>query len=261
MRLADHLTVMVLTFNEAPNIARTLDAVSWAKQILVMDSGSTDETLEIVGRYPHARVVTRAFDSFAGQCNFGLEQIASEWVLSLDADYELLAELSHEIQDLQPEDGVAGYKAGFAYCIYGRPLRAALYPERCVLYRRRLARYCDEGHGHRVVIEGAVERLSARIHHDDRKPLARWLGSQQKYARIEAEHLLGAPRAALGRVDRIRLMGWPAPVLIFTYTLVAKRCILDGWPGWIYVLQRTLAEIMLALEIGDRRLSTEAGKR
>ena len=49
-------------------------------------------------------------------------------------------------------------------------------------------------------------------------------------------------------------MGWPAPILVFLYTLVWKRCILDGWAGWLYVLQRTLAEVMLALEIVDRRL-------
>ena len=256
--LVRDMTALVLTFNEAPNIKRTLEAVKWAQRILVVDSGSTDATLDIVARYPQARVVTRPFDTFANQCNFGLSQISSEWVLSLDADYELSQELSREIQTLTPSSDVSGFIACFVYCVYGRPLRATLYPPRCVLYRRAKARYRDEGHGHRVIVEGNVARLGGAIRHDDRKSLARWFGSQQRYARVEADHLLAMDKANLSRIDRIRLMGWPAPLLVFGYTLLWRRCLLDGWPGWLYVLQRTLAEIVLALEIVDRRLRNTA---
>ena len=151
-------------------------------------------------------------------------------------------------------DDVVGLSASFIYRIYGKPLRSTLYPPRTVLYRRNAAHYVDEGHGHRVQISGAVGVLAAPIFHDDRKPLSRWLASQQKYARVEADHLMGAPRESLSRVDRIRLTGWLTPLLVFFYTLIIRGGLLDGWPGWLYVLQRTLAELMLALEIVDRRL-------
>jgi glycosyltransferase involved in cell wall biosynthesis len=260
-RFAPRVTPMVITFNEERNISRCLDRLRWASRILIVDSGSTDKTLDIVRRYPQAELVTRAFDSFARQCNFGLSKISTEWVLSLDADYELTAELSREIEALAPPSDVAGFTAQFEYCICGRPLRAALYPPRCVLYRVARACYRDEGHGHRVAIDGRVAPLSGRIRHDDRKPLARWLDSQQRYACVEAAHLLSAAPGDLSRIDRIRLKGWPAPLLVFVYTLLWKRCILEGWPGWFYVLQRTLAEIMLAIEIVDRRLGgTTAGQ-
>jgi glycosyltransferase involved in cell wall biosynthesis len=75
MGLAEQLTVLILTYNEEPNIARTLDAIKWTGQILIVDSCSTDATLDIVARYSQARVVTRKFDSFAEQCNFGLTEI------------------------------------------------------------------------------------------------------------------------------------------------------------------------------------------
>ena len=127
-----------------------------------------------------------------------------------------------------------------------------------MLYRRVQARYRNEGHTQRVMIEGRVADLSARIYHDDRKPLARWLSSQQRYARVEVDHLLAADQATLRRTDRIRLMGWPGPPLVFLYTLLAKGCLLDGWPGWLYVLQRTLAETMIAIEIIDRRLRSKS---
>lgn len=252
--VASDMTVMVITFNEEANIARTLDAVAWAKEILVVDSGSTDETLAIIARYPQARVVTRPFDSFAEQCNFALTQVRTGWVLSLDADYELTQAAAAEIRDLAPGPETSGYRARFMYRVYGRPLRATLYPPRTVLYRPARAQYCNEGHGHRVVVEGEVLALKGPIYHDDRKPLSRWFASQLTYVRQEVDFLLATPRGELKRSDRIRLMAWPAPILVFCGTLLWKRCILDGWPGWLYVLQRTIVEMMIAIELVDRRL-------
>lgn len=252
-RIAQAITPMVITYNEAPNIARCLNRLRWASRILIVDSGSQDDTLSIVRSYPQVDVVQRPFDDFASQCNFGLTHIATPWVLSLDADYELTPELELELQHLT-EDRFTAYEASFTYCIYGRPLRATLYPPRRVLYRREMAHYRNEGHGHRVDIAGLVGRLDGRIRHDDRKPLPRWFNSQQRYAAREADYLMSSDRAELRRTDRIRLLAWPAPVVVFLYTLVWRGCILDGWPGWFYTLQRTLAEIMIALEIIDRRL-------
>ena len=153
------VTAMVLTFNEEPNIGRTMDALSWVDEILVIDSGSTDATLAIVARSPKARVVTRTFDTFADQCNFGLAQVRTPWVLSLDADYEVSAALSREICSMTPAAGIDGYRAGFTYRMFGKPLSATLYPDRVVLYRPERARYHNEGHGHRVAIIGKVEQL------------------------------------------------------------------------------------------------------
>jgi hypothetical protein len=100
--------------------------------------------------------------------------------------------------------------------------------------------------------------LRAPIYHDDRKPMQRWIASQQKYAAEEARHLLLTPISQLSRSDRLRRMAWPMPGLVFLYTLLAKRCLLDGWPGWVYVLERTIAESMIALEISKQRLASEA---
>lgn len=248
------VTPMVLTFNEVANIKRTIDKLRWASRILIVDSGSTDGTLEVLGGYPQVEIVQRSFDSFADQCNFGLEQLRTEWVLSLDADYELSDELVCELGELAVAEGVIGYRASFRYCVYGRPLRAALYPPRTVLYRVQGARYINEGHGHRVCLVGAVRQLRGAIYHDDRKPLSRWLDTQRDYARLEANYLLNTPLKNLSKSDRLRRVGWPAPMLVFFYVLAVRGCLLDGWPGWFYTLQRVLAEIMIALELLDRRL-------
>lgn len=254
----DAVTPLIITFNEAANIERTLAALPWAKQIVVIDSGSTDSTLATLARDLRITVHHNPFESFARQCEFGLSKVKTEWVLSLDADYELSGALSAELAALPLEGPIAAYTAKFIYRIYGHGLRGTLYPPRTVLYRRALARYHNIGHGHRVEVAGHVALLKAPIYHDDRKPLSRWLASQLRYAHIEAEHLLTSDPRTLAMRDRIRLMIWPAPFLVFLYTLFAKGCIIDGWPGWFYAMQRLLAEIMLALELCDRRLRPRA---
>lgn len=256
--MLDDITPLIITYNEAANIRRTFDKLRWARRIVVVDSGSTDDTVALLRDYPQVEVVTRAFTDFASQCNFGLSLISTPWALSLDADYELSDELLLEMRSLAPAATIAGYRAGFIYRVYGRPLRGALYPPRVVLYRKDRALYRNEGHGHRVTVDGPVVPLRGAIYHDDRKPLGRWFSSQQRYARQEAEHLLSAQRATLSRIDRLRLAAWPAPLAVFLYTLLVKGRLLDGWPGWFYVMQRVLAEILLSLEMLDKRLDRGA---
>ncbi len=251
--MQDQITPLLITYDEAPNICRTLAKLLWAQRIVVVDSGSTDGTVEMLRDYPQVEVFHHPFVDFASQCNYGLRQIVSPWVLSLDADYELSDELINELACLTPPDQVVGYKARFVYRIYGRSLRGSLYPPRAVLYRKVGALYRAEGHAHHVVLDGQVLQLHGAIYHDDRKPLARWFIAQQRYARTEAEYLLEAPPGALRRSDKVRLMTWLAPFAVLFYALVIKRCVLDGWPGWRYALQQTTAEMLVALELLDRR--------
>ncbi len=244
------ITPLILTYNEAPNIGRTLAALSWAGEVVIIDSGSTDGTVEIArAAHPNVRVVERPFDTFANQCNFGLSHISTEWVLSMDADYVLTAELVAEIKALDPPPDVPGYSAEFRYCIFGHPLRSCVYPPRTVLYRRQLARYRDEGHGHRVSVDGKIRKVSGKIDHDDRKPFCDWLQAQDRYLKIEAQHLLSQPLEELSAPDRLRLKIFFAAPAIFLYLLFVRGLILDGWPGWFYVCQRTIAELMLSMRL------------
>ena len=143
---------------------------------------------------------------------------------------------------------VDGFQVGFQYCIDGRPLRGTLYPPRVVLYRRHAATYRQDGHAHRVEIDGPVGTLAGLIQHDDRKPLASWLAAQQKYAVQEADKLRALPADRLGLADRLRLR-FLGPALAPLYALFAKGGVLDGRAGWQYALQRTYAEILLALHL------------
>ncbi|WP_395746993.1 glycosyltransferase family 2 protein [Prosthecobacter sp.] len=250
-----HITPLIIVFNEEPNLRRTLQRLAWARDIVIIDSGSTDATLDIVREFPQVRVLERPFDTFARQCNFGLEQVRTEWVLSLDADYVLTDAWISEVTALQPGPEVMGLTAQFVYCVYGRPLRASLYPPRTVLYRRASGTYRDDGHGHRVSISGECRRLHAKILHDDRKPLSRWFVAQLKYADAEAQKLIAAMPQELNKADRIRRWVWCAPLLVPGYTLLGKRLILDGRAGLFYAFQRMLAELMLSLRLLELRIT------
>ena len=258
--MLNQITPLILTFNEAPNIARTLDQLTWAADIVIVDSMSTDDTRAIAARYPSVRVFERAFTTHAEQWNFGLEQTAikTEWVLALDADFVLTEAVVAELSQLNPAAAVAGYRASFTYCINGEPLRSGVYPPVTVLYRRGAAAYRQDGHTQRVAINGLVFPITARILHDDRKPLGHWLGSQVRYMRLEADKLAATPSNELSEVDRVRKWIVLAPPLVFLRCMLIGGGIFDGWAGLFYALQRTTAELILSLTLLERRLT---GKR
>src|SRR5437764_15058109 len=96
------LTALVLTYNEQENIRRNLDALLWVPKVIVVDSFSNDQTLEIARLFPNVQVVQRVFDTHANRWNAGLDRIDTEGALTLDADYMLTAWFPYEIKKVAP---------------------------------------------------------------------------------------------------------------------------------------------------------------
>ena len=232
--MLDDITPVILTLNEAPNIGRCLESLRWAKDIVVVDSFSADETVAIARSRPAVRLFQRAFDNHAAQWQFAISET--------------------EIEAKRPTRDVAGYKARFVICMWGKPLRSSAYPPVTVLYRRSRARYVQDGHTQRIQVEGRVEELREVVKHDDRKPLISRLEAQKQYSRLEAAKLLKSHAGGLSLADRIRKLRVVAPVLMFPYWMIWKGAILDGLAGVYYALQRTLAEVMLSLYLIEHDL-------
>jgi glycosyltransferase involved in cell wall biosynthesis len=258
--MLNDITPLILTYNESPNIGRTLAALAWARDIVIVDSQSSDDTRAIAARHPSVRIFERAFTTHEEQWNFGLEQtgITTPWVLALDADFLLTDDVVGEISRLAPAPDVTGYRASFTYCIDGQPLRSAVYPPVTVLYRRGAARYRQDGHTQRVHVTGTVLPLTSPIRHDDRKGLSHWIASQVRYMRLEADKLTAASSHSLGLADRVRKLIVVAPPAVFLYCLFGRGGVLDGWRGLFYALQRATAELILSLSLVERYL---AGRR
>lgn len=247
------ITPLVLTLNEAPNIGRVLERLAWAARVVVIDSGSTDATLDICKRYSNVEVVYRAFDNHTDQWNFGLDQVKSGWCLSLDADYVVPEAAAQEMLKATRDGSVDGYYAPLRYCIHGKPLRSSILPPRLVLFRVSKARYRQDGHTQLLHLDGRSGSLAAEILHDDRKPLGRWLWAQDRYATLEADKILSSSFAELRWPDRVRRARVIAPWLVPAYYLVAKGGVRDGWAGADYAAQRAIAELVLALKLLERR--------
>lgn len=250
----DHITPLILTWNEEPNLRRCLERLRWASTVLILDSGSTDATAQIAAEFPNARLLVRPFDDHTSQWNAGVDAVQTRWVLALDADYVLGPGFEEELAAIPGDTDCDAFHASFRYRIAGKALRGCLYPPRAVLFRKDQCRYRPDGHTQLLHVPGKTAALRTRIDHDDRKPLSRWFASQDNYARLEAAKLLSLDPGDLHLQDRIRRTMVLGPVLVFFYTLLAKGTIFDGWRGWYYTLQRTVAEIMLSLRLLENRL-------
>jgi len=269
--MLDQITPLILTHNEAPNIRRALEQLGWAHDIVVLDSFSNDETTAIASNFPQARVFHRSFDNHRDQWNFALREtgISTEWVLALDADYCLTPAVVAELEGLRPNQEVNGFEALFTYCLNGRPLRSGIYPPVTVLYRREKGSYQQDGHTQRVLIDGRIEQLKSRILHDDRKSLSHWFQSQQRYQALEAQKIVSTSADKLSFADRIRRLRVIAPAAVLFYCLIIRGGVFDGWPGFYYAFQRTVAELLLSLYLLDndfnaateRRMQTAGGSK
>jgi hypothetical protein len=252
-----HITPVLLTDNEEQNIARTLSHIRWAKDVVVVDSGSTDATLAIIAKFPNVRVFNRRFDTHANQWRYAIEEteIATDWVLRLDADYQVSDALVSELAQLDPNAPVSAYRIRFDYAIFSHILFSSLYPAKPILLRKDKFCVWDRGHAEVWDVKGVIATLTAPVVHDDWKPTGQWLTGQARYMQCESEWL---------RVGRGGLVSWLRlrpplmPIVTFIYCLLGKGLVISGRAGIFYALQRTVAEAVLALMVLEAGLRDRA---
>jgi glycosyltransferase involved in cell wall biosynthesis len=252
--MLDHITPVLLTHNEDQNIGRTLSRLSWAKDIVVVDSGSTDDTLNILAACPNVRVFIRCFDTHAKQWRYAVEktQIATDWILRLDADYQMSDALVSELAQLDPNAPVSAYRIRFDYAIFSQNLFSSLYPANTILLRKDKFRVWDRGHTEAWDVEGPIAMLSGRVLHDDWKSTEQWVIGQTRYMQRELERL--RVKDGAGLVHWLRLRPPLMPIIAFLYCLFGKGLIVSGRAGIFYALQRMVAEAVLSLMVLETRL-------
>lgn len=258
MGFLEKVTPVVLTHDEQPNIGRCLERLRWAKQVVVVDSESSDGTAHEVSHFDNARLVRRHFDAHANQWNFGLAEVATDWVLALDADYMLTSELVAEIDRLPIDTGASGFSASFRYACLGHELRSTIYPAKVVLFRRSRGTYRQDGHTQRLSLDGDALPLKGQIVHDDRKSFDRWLASQWRYARLEAGKMVSSD-SSTSALAGVRRLGILSPLVVAGYLYIVRGLFLDGLPGARYVLERTVAECLILIALGEARFGRSAG--
>jgi glycosyltransferase involved in cell wall biosynthesis len=156
--MLDHITPVMLTYNEEQNISLTLSRLAWAKDIVVVDSGSTDGTLAALSKFENVRVFKRSFDTHAHQWRYATEetQITTDWILRLDADYQVSDALVAELSRLAADAPVSAYRVEFDYAVFSHKLRSSLYPSNTILLRRGRFSVRDKGHTETWDVHGPV---------------------------------------------------------------------------------------------------------
>lgn len=257
--MLDTITPVILTFNEAPNIGRTLQRLHWAREIVVVDSFSSDTTKLIAQSFKQVRFFERVFDTHATQWNFAIQEtgIKTAWVLALDADFLLGPSIIEELKCLNVVAGVSAYAAQFDYAVWGTVLPGTAYPAVSVLFDKSYSRYIQDGHTQRLHTDKKTVMLKNRIVHDDRKPMSHWVDAQKKYSILEVHKMLSIPDRQLSMVDRIRKTLLFAPVLMFFYCYIVKGAWRKGWKGLFYAGQRLLVELMLALFLIEKKFNKD----
>ncbi|HKP11337.1 MAG TPA: glycosyltransferase family 2 protein [Blastocatellia bacterium] len=223
------ITAIVITFNEEANIARALESLAWADEIIVVDSESRDRTVEIARRFT-PRVIVRAWPGYSAQKNFAAAEASHDWIFSLDADEQISDELRREIESLRQAGApaAAGYEVPRLTFYLGRWIRhSGWYPDlKLRLYDRRHARWVGDYVHEGVEVEGPVARLAGDLLHFTVED------ASEHHLRIDRYTTLAAAQAhRRGKRASLPSMIF-SPPLTFLRSYLFKLGFLDGAQGY-----------------------------
>ncbi len=222
------LSVIIITKNEAELVGQCLESVKWADEIIVVDSGSTDATVEICRRYTDKVTVTD-WPGFGPQKNRALAKATGDWVLSIDADEEVTAELAKEIQASLSNPEAQGYTLSRLSSYCGRFMRhSGWWPDPVLrLFRREAGAFTDARVHECVLVPGQVEALQQTLLHHSYRSIDQVLNKVNHYSHEGALALQAKGRRA-GLFTAIGHGLWS-----FIRTYLFKAGFLDGREGFI----------------------------
>jgi glycosyltransferase involved in cell wall biosynthesis len=245
MTFSPTITAAIITLNEERLLPALLERLDWVTEIVVVDGGSTDRTLQIA-RQHGCRVSVHPFDTFANQRNRAIALAQGQWILSIDADERPTAAFVAEARARMAGGDDLAFRVPIRSRIFGRPFRYSGTQDDLPirLFRRGAATW--EGDVHEVLrltplaCRRSIGRLRAWLEHDTLPNLASFLQKMDRYTALEARHRVAAGQAPRWR-DR-----WLAPALEVGRRLIWKKGLLDGPQGWAFCLLSGLSAWMLA---------------
>lgn len=271
-------SVLILTRDEAPNIRRCLESLRGCDDVVVVDSFSTDDTVAIAESLG-ARVLTRAFDTFAGQRNWGVEHggFRHAWILHLDADECLTPALHAEIEQAIARDDRSAYLLANQLIFMGRWIRhASMYPYyQARLLKRGEAWFGQVGHGQILAhAERGVGTLrEPYVHHNFSRGVSDWVTRHNRYSTDEARRLCqgedAAPALSTGSAvsagsaesrqqwrKRLAARLPFRPIFRFLYLYVWRRGFLDGRQGFDYCVLMSFYDYLTRLKAREMAAAT-----
>lgn len=255
------ISVIVLTFNEEANIAPCLDTiVDWAGEVFIVDSGSTDRTLNIISRYG-TQVVYHPFENYSRQRNWAQASLplTHPWVFHIDADERVSPQLIGELNQLFATESRGYTTAGFLVRrlihFLGRPItHGGIYPTyHCRIFKKELGHCEDREYDQHFIVEGETKTIEANLVEMTSSSLFSWTARHNKWAQMEASQLAKADHGEQTNMVKAKFSGSPierrrwlrsrfyAGVPLFARAIIyfltryfLRGGFLDGTPGLIY---------------------------
>jgi glycosyltransferase involved in cell wall biosynthesis len=236
------ITAIIITLNEEANIQRALESLGWADEIIVVDSGSTDRTVEIARRFT-GKVIVKDWPGYSAQKNFAAEQASNDWIFSLDADEEVSTQLISEFATLKgsidagqasgspPAAGspanVAGYEMPRLCQYMGRWIKhSGWYPDyKLRLYNRNAGCWKGDFVHESVRVQGEVRRLRGDLLHYTVRSASEHHQRMDRYTTLAAQEMRkNGKRASAGAL-------MISPIVSFIRSYIFRLGVLDGTPG------------------------------
>ena len=242
------VSVVVITKDEERCIERCLQSVSWAAERVVVDAMSSDRTVELAERM-NARVLRRPWAGYGSQKNFGVSAAGSRWILNIDADEVVTAELAEEIQAELAHPGFDAYRLFVPTYFLGRPLRhygrARVDPGHVRLFRKDRCRFSRRPVHEAIEVNGTVGRLHAPLLHYSYPTLDTYWRKIHLYAPLEARARVefGGPRGS----RMFRATGKLA------WMLTVRGGILHGPAAWLWIAGQAYQEWLTVAEAARLR--------
>jgi len=230
------VSVIVIALNQENNIVPCLETVGWADEIVVVDSGSRDRTLELARDFTD-RIFTIDWPGFGAAKNYALDQARGEWVFSLDTDERVSEALREEILTAaQTNRRFAGYRVPRKNYFGGRWIKhLGWYPDYTLrLFRRDKGRFRERAVHEEVLVDGPVGFLENPLDHYSYDSVSDYLARQDRYARLAAQEMLRE-----GRRPRAGELFW-RPVGNFFKLYFLRRGFLEGRLGYTLALLASL---------------------
>jgi glycosyltransferase involved in cell wall biosynthesis len=233
------LAVAIITLNEEANLPRTLTSVRFAEEVIVLDSGSTDRTLEIAATFPNVKIFSEPWKGFSAQKNSAIEKCTSQWILSLDADEELSPELQIEMRTL-----LTGEPPADAYLLRRRNLflnrwvrYGGFYPDaKLRLFRRHAAnfapaaRFSERPVHETIAFEGRLDTLAHDIIHHAYPDLENYIEHMDRYSSLGADLLVSQGKTS-SSFPAFQWNVFFVPALTFLWNYIFRFGFLDGREG------------------------------
>jgi glycosyltransferase involved in cell wall biosynthesis len=243
------LSAILITLNEADQLEACLRSVNFCDEVIVIDSGSTDDTVAIAKRYA-GKVMVRPFDNFSNQKNFAMVQATQSWVLSIDADERITPSLAVDIQQVvrNPHNMCEAYRFPRHNFIFGRRFRyGANRDDRPIrLFQQGKARFLGEIH-EVLSVDGQVGELASPMLHYSTPSMADYLRKCAQYTDLEAHRMTKEGK----RFSWALLFGMPPYRFLKTY--VWQKGFLDGFYGFVFCLLSGYYELVRILKLYKHR--------